>query len=46
MSSPDAGGTPFDEALASVDPAIAAEIRELVRDTSFVDPRVVSHLRD
>lgn len=45
MSSPDAG-TAFDEALASVDPEIAAELRELVRDSAFVDPRVVSHLRD
>lgn len=36
----------FEEALGSVDAPTAAALRELVRDTSYVEPRVVSHLRD
>lgn len=36
----------FETALESVDVATAAALRELVRDRSYVEPRVVSHLRD
>ena len=36
----------FEEALGSVDAQTAAALRELVRDASYVEPRVVSHLRD
>ena len=34
----------FERALASVDPTVGDELRELARDSAFVDPRVVSHL--
>lgn len=46
MTAPRDDADPFEAALASVDPAMQEELRALVIDSSYVDPRVVSHLRD
>lgn len=40
------GGDAFDQALASADPDVQEALRELVADSAYVEPRVVSHLRD
>lgn len=39
-------GEVFEEALASAAPAVQEALRTLVADSAFVEPRVVSHLRD
>ena len=39
-------GDAFDQALASADPAVREVLRTLVADSAYVEPRVVSHLRD
>lgn len=40
------GDGAFEEALASVDPVTREALRELVGDSAYVEPRVVSHLPD
>jgi hypothetical protein len=42
----DAADDAFEAALQSVDPLTCEVLRALVRDSSYVEPRVVSHLRD
>lgn len=48
MGEPDdrAGDGAFEAALASVDPGSRDALRDLVADASYVEPRVVAHLRD
>lgn len=39
-------GDAFEAAMATVDEAARAELRDLVRDASYVVPRVVTHTED
>lgn len=39
-------GDAFDQALASADADVQEALRSLVADSAYVEPRVVSHLRD
>lgn len=36
----------FEQALASVAPDVREALRDLTLDSSYVEPRVVTHLRD
>jgi hypothetical protein len=36
----------FEQALSSVSPGIRDALRDLTADSSYVEPRVVTHLRD
>ena len=46
MSADRPEGDAFNQALASADPAVQEVLRALVADSAYVEPRVVSHLRD
>lgn len=39
-------GDAFDQALASAEPDVQEALRAIVADSAYVEPRVVSHLRD